>query len=400
MSELPLILLLLLGLALLLRMDAVFYVIYVLAGTYALARWWTGNSLRSVRVSRQFTDHIFAGEQTQVRIEIANRSWWPVPWVRYEEAPPLPLSSGEMIRRAVTLGPKERNSFTYTLTGGQRGYYLIGPGVLRTGDLFGFAEAAGTLEVPGRLVVYPRVIPLARVELSSRSPHGTIPSQQQIFADPTRISGLRPYRSGDPWRSIDWKSTARSGDLQVKKYEPAISLTSVIFVDLNSAAYSRSWRVAASEWGIVVAASLASYLVGERQAVGVASNGLDVPTGERCWRIPPRPGRAHLMRVLEALACAGLTETIPLADWLSSAVAGLPWGTTAIVVTPTGDEPMCAALHRLSRMGLNPVLVVVEAYADFGVVRERARRLGIVAYQISDERDLRRWQTGRAVCLG
>ncbi|MGQ9840857.1 MAG: DUF58 domain-containing protein [Anaerolineae bacterium] len=262
MSELPLILLLLLGLALLLRMDAVFYVVYVLAGTYALARWWTGNSLRSVRVSRQFTDHIFAAEQTQVRIEIANRSWWPVPWVRYEEAPPLPLSSGEMIRRAVTLGPKERNSFTYTLTGGQRGYYLIGPGVLRTGDLFGFAEAAGTLEVPGRLVVYPRVIPLARVELSSRSPHGTIPSQQQIFADPTRISGLRPYRSGDPWRSIDWKSTARSGDLQVKKYEPAISLTSVIFVDLNSAAYSQSWHVAASEWGIVVAASLASYLGG------------------------------------------------------------------------------------------------------------------------------------------
>ncbi len=176
-------------------------------------------------------------------------------------------------------------------------------------------------------------------------------------------------------------------------------MTTVIFVDLNASAYTRSWRVAASEWGIVVAASLASYLVGERQAVGVASNGLDVPTGERCWRIPPRPGRAHLMRVLEALARAGLAETTPLADWLPLAVAGLPWGTTIIAVTPSGDEPMCAALHRLSRLGLNPVLVVVEGYADFGVVRERARRLGVVAYQVSNEAELRRWQKGRAVLV-
>ncbi len=400
MSELPLVLLLLLGLALLLRMDAVFYVVYVLAGTYALAQWWTGNSLRRLQINRHFTDHIFAGEEIGVRIEIVNRSWWPVPWVRYEETPPLPLSSGEPVRQAVTVGPKGRAEFTYTLAGRQRGYYPIGPGVLRTGDLFGFAEAEGTFDVPSYLVVYPRVIPLAHVALSSRSPHGTVASREQIFADPTRVIGLRPYRAGDPWRSIDWKSSARVGDLQVKKYEPAISLTTVIFVDLNASAYTRSWRVAASEWGIVVAASLASYLVGERQAVGVASNGLDVPTGERCWRIPPRPGRAHLMRVLEALARAGLAETTPLADWLPLAVAGLPWGTTIIAVTPSGDEPMCAALHRLSRLGLNPVLVVVEGYADFGVVRERARRLGVVAYQVSNEAELRRWQKGRAVLVG
>jgi len=400
MSELPLVLLLLLGLALLLRMDAVFYVVYVLAGTYALARWRTQNSLKSLQVNRRFTDRVFAGEEVTVRVEIVNRSWWPVPWVRYEETPPLPLSSGEVIRQAVTVGPKGRADFAYTLAGRQRGYYLIGPGSVRTGDLFGFAEAEGILDVPAPLVVYPRVVPLAHVGLSSRSPHGTISSRQQIFADPTRVIGLRPYRSGDPWRNIDWKSSARVGDLQVKKHAPAISLTTVIFVDLNTAAYTRSWRVVASEWGIVVAASLASYLVGERQAVGVASNGLDVPTGERCWRIPPRPGRAHLMRVLEALARAGLAETVPLADWLPLAVAGLPWGTTVIAVTPAGDEPICAALHRLLRMGLNPVLVVVEGYAEFGVVRERARRLGVVAYQVSDEAELRHWQRGRPVSVG
>lgn len=396
MSDLPLILLILLAVALLLRMDAVFYAVYVMAGAYALARWWTGNSLRRLQVSRRFTDHIFTGERTQIEIEIANQSRWPVPWLRYEETPPVRLGATETLRRAVSVLGKERVHFSYELTGQQRGYYPIGPGVLRTGDLFGFAEAEGAADTSSHLVVYPRVIPLARVELTSRAPHGTIASRQQLFTDPTRVTGIRPYQAGDPWRSIDWKSSARAGDLQVKRIEPAVSLTSVIFVDLNAGAYTRNQRMTASEWGIVVAASLANYLVTARQAVGVASNGRD-PLSDSCdGRLPPRPGRAHLMKVLEYLARVELAESTPLADWLPAATAGLAWGTTVIAVTPSGDETACAALHRLRRSGLNPVLVVVEPYAQFGIVRERARRLGVLAYEVSNEHDLRQWQTGQS----
>lgn len=395
MSDLPLILLLLLVAALLLRMDVAFYIVYVLAGIYALARWQTGHTLRHLQVSRRFTDHVFTGEQIEVEIEITNRSWWPAPWVRYEETPPLLLGGGEPLREAVSLRGKERARFSYALTGQRRGYYPIGPGVLRTGDLFGFAEAEGGFDAPSHLVVYPRVLPLASVELASRSPHGTIASRQQLFADPTRIAGIRPYMAGDPWRSIDWKSSARAGALQVKKVEPAVSLTTVIFVDLNAAAYTRQRLVEASEWSIVVAASLASYLVAQRQAVGVGSNGVDSLSGDSCWSLPPRPGRAYLMKTLEYLARVELAETTPLANWLPAAAAGLTWGTTIIAVTPTGDQPMCTALHHLRRAGLNPVLAVVEPYADFGVVRERARRLSVLAYQVSSEKDLRCWQAGR-----
>lgn len=393
MSELPLILLLLLVTALLLRLDVIFYVVYVLSGAYALARWWTGASLHRLAVRRHFTDHIFTGEQIQVEIEITNRSWWPVPWLRYEETPPLRLGPAEPLRQVVSLRPKEQIRFGYELTGRQRGYYAIGPGVLRTGDLFGLAEAEGAFDPPSHLIVYPRVIPLARVELTSRAPHGAIASRQHIFADPTRVSGIRPYQAGDPWRSIDWKSSARVHELQVKKIDPAVSLTTVIFVELHADAYMRSWRVSASEWGIVVAASLANYLVTQRQAVGVASNGADSLTGRCDWRLAPRPGRAHLMKVLEYLTRINLTESTPLADWLPTATAGLAWGTTIIAVTPTGDEAICAALHRLRRNGLNPVLIVIEPYGQFSIVRERARRLGVLAHQISNEHDLKGWQT-------
>ena len=72
-------------------MDIIFYLVYVLAGTYGMARWWAARSLKQLQVTRRFTDHIFTGESSTVEISIANRSLLPAPWVRYDESSPPEL---------------------------------------------------------------------------------------------------------------------------------------------------------------------------------------------------------------------------------------------------------------------------------------------------------------------
>lgn len=391
MSDMPLQVLLLLAIAVLLRLDFAYYIVYVLAGAFILARAWTARSLTALRVTRRFTDHIFPGEHIPVELHLENRSWRPVPWLRCEEAPPPVLSTGSAVRTVIALRPREQLTLRYELAGHRRGYYEIGPATFSTGDLFGFAEGQGRLEDSDHLTVYPRVIPLADVPLTSHAPYGTIKSRQPIFADPARVIGVRDYTPGDPPHSVAWKSSARAGRLQVNKVEPAVSLTSVVFLDLHTPAYARQLRSETGEWAIVVAASLAVHLIERRQAAGLASNGLDPLSGARPWMIPPRTGRTHLMKLLEWLARVQMTETTPLAEWLTTAAAGLAWGTTVIAVTPTGDEATCTALHRLRRAGLNPVLAAIEPHGQFGVVRERARRLGVAAHLAADERDLARW---------
>jgi uncharacterized protein (DUF58 family) len=396
MAELPIVLLFFLIVAILLRMDIVFYLVYVLAGSYGLARWWAARSLRQITVERRFVDHIFAGETTTVDITIRNRSVLPVPWLHYDESPPAKLSGSSRLLQAMALGPKEQTTLHYEIVGRQRGFYPVGPGRLNSGDLFGFSEAQGAAEEHRPLVVYPRVVPLMHVPLSSRSPYGTIASRQPIFADPTRVNGVRSYQPGDPIRGIDWKTSARAGQLQVKKTEPAVSLATSIIVDLHMPAYSRSYRYSGTEWAIVVAASLANYLIEQRQDVGLGSNGHDELTNTTCWSIPPRSGRNHLMKLLEWLARVQAGETRPLPDWLPQAAVSLAWGTTVIVVTASGDEATCAALGRLYRAGLNPVLVAVEPHAHFAVIQERCRRLGAGAFEVADESALRRWQLREA----
>lgn len=392
MAELPIVMLLLLVVAIVLRMDIVFYLVYVLAGSYGLARWWAARSLKYLQVSRRFTDHIFAGERSTVEISIENKSLLPAPWVRYDESAPVDLSGSGRLMHALALGPREKVQLHYELAGSQRGLYQVGPGRVAAGDLFGFADVTGRVDEARPLVVYPRVISLSAAPLTSRAPHGTIASRQPIFADPARVNGVRPYQPGDPVRSIDWKTSARAGGLQVKKTEPAVSLTTALFLDLHSPAYSRHLRYYAPEWAIVVAASLANYLVEQRQDVGLGSNGRDALTNATCWAIPPRPGRAHLMKLLEWLARVQLDETRPLTEWLPRATVNLAWGTTVVAITPSANEEMSATLHRLRRAGLNPVLIAIEPHAEFRVVSERCRRLGIAAHQVADEIELRRWQ--------
>ena len=338
MSELPIVLLLLLAIAILLRMDIVFYVVYVLAGVYGLARWWSAKNLRSLAVERRFTDHIFTGENSTVTIRLSNRSLIPAPWIRYDESPAPQLAGDATLIRALSLGPRETVEMQYELVGRQRGVYAVGPGRLATGDLFGFSDLGGASDEARPLVVYPRVIPLARPALTSRAPHGRMPSRQPIYADPSRVNGVRPYTAGDPIRSIDWRTTARTAELQVKKYEPAVSLASAIFLDLRSAGYSRHILYNSTEWAIVVAASVATYLSEERQEVGLGSNGRDTVTGVTGWTIDPRPGRAHLMKLLEWLARVEAGDTETLAAWLPRASVRLTWGSTVIAVAPTGDD--------------------------------------------------------------
>jgi uncharacterized protein (DUF58 family) len=389
MLDISWVLVLLVLIAILLRLDFVFYLVYLGVGTYALARWWTDRNLAGLRVQRRFDDHIFLGQDAEVEIEVRNTRWWPVPWLRLDEAVPTNLQAGDALSQAVSLGPKERLALKYRIMGRVRGYYEVGPLRLGTGDLFGFAEAQGRAVTGQHLTVYPRVIPLAHVDLLSRAPYGTIRSQQHIFADPTRVGGKRDYQRGDALRSIDWKSSAHSASLQVKKYDPAVALGSVIFLNLRAPEYTRQLVRHASEWGIVVAASLANYLAGQRQPVGVGSNGRDSLTGAVERVIGPRSGRPHLMKLLEWLARVQLSDDVqPFGEWLPSAALGLAWGTVVIVVTPTGDEATCGALHGLVRAGLTPVLMVTEPHYRLGPIAERARRLGFTAMMAADEHDL------------
>ncbi len=179
---------------------------------------------------------------------------------------------------------------------------MIGPLSLYSGDLLGVSGDLQRSQPPDHLTVYPKIVPLTSVKLPSRSPMGTLRHTQPVFEDPSRVRGKRDYVSGDSLRRVDWKATAAAGRLQVRLFEPSIALETAIFLNLNNAEYDSRAPFMATELAIVVAASLANWVVAQRQAVGLFSNGIDPLQDDQLPQsIPPRrrarapdahPGRA------------------------------------------------------------------------------------------------------------
>jgi len=407
----------LLAVAFLLRVDFIFYIVYVCVGLYAWSRWMPARGLRHLKVRRDYADHAFWGETVSVTIRLQNLSRLPLPWLTFSESVATELTMGGKVNQAVSLRGRESAGFDYAVKARRRGYYRLGPLRMTSGDLFGLFEPQHGHFPTDTLTVYPRITPLTQLGLPSRLPFGTLASRQRLFEDPSRPAGVRDYRSGDSLRQINWKASAHTRHLLVKTYQPAISLETAVFLNLHSDEYDPNDRLNRIEWAIEVAASLAAHLIDRRQAVGLIANGLDpLQNGdvgafdEESGRliqsavaeqptlpapIPPRPGRAHLMKILERLARLETAVTQPFNQWAMTASLPLSWGVTILAVTPRGDEVTCQTMHRLARAGFNPVLIAIEPSYNFGEVRERARRLGFAAYNVSQRSGLEQWQTAR-----
>jgi len=121
----------------------------------------------------------------------------------------------------------------YKLEMQMRGYYQVGPLLLESGDLFGLHRRYRVETEPHYILVYPKVVPLQGYDLGVAPPVGEIRLMHRLYEDPTRISGVREYRAGDPLNRVHWRATARTGELHCKVYEPSTIAGISVLLDFH-----------------------------------------------------------------------------------------------------------------------------------------------------------------------
>ncbi|MEZ4623044.1 MAG: DUF58 domain-containing protein [Caldilineaceae bacterium] len=371
------------------RMDWVYYLVYVLGGVWIFSHWWIRRVLERLEVQRLMVDHAFLNEKVPVTLRFINHSWLPLPWLQIQEQAPLDVKDAAEYTKVITVGSQSKTDHPYSLYCKRRGYYLVGPLVLRTGDLFGFVNGTRQENKAMPLIVYPQVLSLDQLGLPSRSPFGTLSSRQRLFEDPARIAGVRNYASGDSQRSIHWKASAHENTLLVKKLQPAIALNVMIVLDLNRNAYPYRGEFGYSEWAIVVAASIAKHMIDQRQAVGLLTNGEDAVSEETAVPLAARNGQGHLMNILSTLARVNMRPLeSDLAAWLPSQLLELEWGATIVLVAPQLDEATLWVLHQANRRGSNVIVLVCAPQPNLDEIQSKAKRLGVQVYKTIWEKDL------------
>jgi len=374
--------------AAILQIDFFFAVVYLFFGVYILSRVWVSRSLAHLRLDRRFVDRAFPGDTVPVEVTVANSAWLPLPWLELQESVPIALVAAANQHKVVTLRSRASTSLTYELSCRKRGYYRVGPLILRTGDLLGILPQRHSQLPAQHMIVYPQVLPLHELGLPTHAPQPAIRCTTPLFEDPARIMGVRDYTRGDSPRRIHWTATASAGRLLVKQFEPSVARETLVCLDLDVDNYGRRQRYTATELAIVATASILNHIITiEGLPAGLATHGLDPLVGNDIdFSLPPRAERAHLMNTLEILARVQPTSNSTFHSLLRQYSASLPFGATVVVVTGGETPSLVETMMYLQQRGFTPMLILIQP----GVAERGAEILGIHVSRVWQTEDLER----------
>jgi hypothetical protein len=200
-----------------------------------------------------------AGEPTQVSLHIENTSAVPTGRLLAEDVLPRRLSPTQP-RFFVRLGAHAGRDVTYTLAPALRGRYRIGPLTLRVGDPFGMSEVVRAFPGTEDLVVIPVIEQLPQVLLGGEWTGGDDGHPSSIRTAGEDDIGIREYQRGDPLHRINWRATARRGELMVRQEEQPRQSRATLLLDGRWNAHRGEGLGSSLEWAVSAAGSLAIHL--------------------------------------------------------------------------------------------------------------------------------------------
>jgi uncharacterized protein (DUF58 family) len=338
-----------------------FGVVWGLVALYAATGLWARVSAGALAIDRRFPARAYTGAEITVDTRIRNTGRLPILWATVSDTVPLGLRTDEAPEQALTVGRHAEVHIRTPVACCHRGYYEIGPLTLRIADPLGIAHHGREVTEHRPLIVYPRVLPLRRLDLPAPSALAVLPSRTRLFEDPARLVGVRGYHPSDALRRIHWTATARTGELLVKEYEYGMSRTTMLCLDLCRASFEPRDRNQAVEMAIVVAASIASHAVRrEHLELGLRVEGHDpMHGGAQKLRVPPRADARNLMSVLEVLARVQAKGSGEMDTLLRDEGQSVPWGSTLVVITGSERPRLGASLLHLKRQGHAIAVIVV-----------------------------------------
>ena len=333
-----------------------------------LSRLWARLALERVTYAcAPSHSQVIEGETIELSMTVENRKPLPVPWLRVNQlvpvglrviedsASPQPIFDINKIEATTSLGRNQRVIMVQKLRAAHRGFYNFGPARIEGSDLFGFYNSQRDLASQmGPVVVYPRIVPLPGFSLPSARPMGDALSRRRLAEDLTRPAGVREYRSGDPIKAIDWKTTARRGQLFVRTHDPSITQHVVVMLECDTNdAETRVWgrRPWLLEAAVSGAASVAYKSIELGYSVGLIANGIP-PHYRAQSKIPASRGPRQLSAILEALARVQSLGVRPLEDLTQDMGSdALPFGATIVFVAGVFRPGIVEYLSELSRRG-------------------------------------------------
>jgi uncharacterized protein (DUF58 family) len=267
----------------------------------------------------------------------------------------LSVSDGEP-RIVASLAAGGRITLDYTVRG-ERGEFRFAGVDVTASDHFGLFRLERQIETSERLLIYPQVVPLRRIDIR---PQRTIGFAGPI---PARRAGtgvdfysVRNYVPGDRLRKINWRVSARHDRRLFTNEFQQESLADVgLILDARTQSDIRTGAGTLFEYSVQAAASLADRFLRDGHRVGLLSYGPMI-------RVFPGYGAVQRERIMSVLA-ASRTQMSYAFDKLGNLPTRFfPPRSQLVIVTPLLPDDLTGLL-RFGALGYTILIVCPDPIA-------------------------------------
>jgi uncharacterized protein (DUF58 family) len=207
--------------------------------------------LRPVRVP--------AGQKAEVVLHLENVSRLPTGVLLIEDQVPYVLGSRPrfVLDRVQPRGVRD---VIYPVRSDVRGRFPLGPLAIRLTDPFGMCELNRSFSARDHLIVTPVVHALPAIRLGGEWSGNGDSNARSVAAAGEDDVAAREYRHGDDLRRVHWRSTARRGELMVRREEQPWQSRCTLILDTRSLAHRGDGPGSSFEWAVSAAASISLHL--------------------------------------------------------------------------------------------------------------------------------------------
>ena len=273
---------------------------------------------------------VAAGQPARVDLTLTNEGRTPNGVLLLEDHVPYVLGTRPRFVLG-GIGPGWRRHVSYQVRSDVRGRFEIGPMTVRVGDPFGLIELGRAFQTTVPLVVTPRTVPLPTIPLGGAWT-GSGDNRPRAFATGSAEDvTVREYRRGDDLRRVHWRSSARVGELMVRREEQPWQSRATLFLDNRLRAHRGQGVASSLEAAVSAAASVAVHLSHRGFTVRLVTATGEDPSS--AWHA--RDADLNTGPLLEALAVVQATHHAQLdTSWLTESGHG---GLTVAIFGSVGD---------------------------------------------------------------
>lgn len=174
---------------------------------------------RGMMASRTLSERFSNGDDNEVDIRVESIYSFPVRLEIIDEIPPVFQRRDVLFRLKLAMG--EGKNIRYKLRPTERGVYSFGHVRVFASTPIGLVQRRFTLCQPCDVKVYPSYLMLTRYELLAMSNNLAEMGIKKIrkVGNHTEFEQIKDYVSGDDFRLINWRATARTSRLMVNVYQ-------------------------------------------------------------------------------------------------------------------------------------------------------------------------------------